>query len=92
MTMKCSERRVLLYRALDLVNALITLNESALSVATQLEATDSSDVADTVNKVLAAGGPYDTPDTISAEIIDLLDGTTGDDDYGTMDWTYEAEA
>ena len=85
MTMTASARRVLLRRAQTLMNQLIAINEEAARTATNLVAAGAS-ADNTVNLVLAAGGPFDGADTITYELVDILDGTTG-----SIDWTYLAE-
>lgn len=92
MAMKCSERRAILRRVQQMVDHLYTINEEADRIATRLTAAGVSDVADTVDKILAAGGPVSTDDTLSKEIQSVLDGTTTDPTYGAIDWSWEAEA
>ena len=83
--MKCSDRRVLLRQAQTLLNQLITINEESAVAAKNLIAAGAS-ADNTVNLLLAAAGPYDTVDTISYELVDILDGTTG-----TIVWEYKVE-
>ena len=83
--MKCSDRRVLLRQAQTLLNQLITINEESAVAAKNLIAAGAS-ADNTVNLLLAAAGPFDTVDTISYELIDILDGTTG-----TIVWEYTVE-
>ena len=85
MTMKSSARRVLLRQAQTLLNQLISINEEASVNAANLIAAGAS-ADNTVNLILAAGGPAATADTISAELEDIIDGTTGN-----IDWLYEVE-
>ena len=86
MTMKASTRRVILRRMQALVNTLIDINEQAAATAALLIAAGVTDVGDTVNKILAAGGEYDTTDTVATELIEIIDGTNG-----SLDWAYLAE-
>jgi len=92
MAMKCSERRVILRRAQRLMDALYEINEEASRQETLLDAAGVTDVGDSVQKILSAGGPVATDDTMSKEIQNVLDGTTVDPTYGAIDWTFEAEA
>jgi hypothetical protein len=91
MAMKCSERRAILRRAQLILNQLINANENAARLETELTNAGVPDVSDSVQKVLDAGGPSVTDDTISKEMINVLDGTTVDPVHGAIDWTYEAE-
>lgn len=86
MTMKASDRRVILRRMQTLMNTLITINELGATTATTLIAAGSDDVGTTINLIYSGAGEYNTEDTVSAEIIDLLDGTNG-----SLDWAYLAE-
>lgn len=89
MAMKGSARRTILRRVQLLLNQLITMNEEASRLETRLTDAGVSDVADTVQKALDAAGPVGTDDTLSKEIVNILDGTVPA--VGAIDWTYEAE-
>lgn len=87
MTMKASDRRVILRRAQTLMNQLIAINEQASVTAATLIAAGTADPGDTADLILAAGGPDGAgTDTLTDEIIEILDGTVG-----SIDWTYLAE-
>ena len=98
---KCSVRREKLRKAQTLLNELISLNETADRVRATLVAQGSLDVGDTVNKILAAGGPpypgegttagatHDLVvdgDTVTAELVAILSTFTGG-----ISWTYADE-
>jgi len=91
MAQKCSERRAVLMRVATLTNRLLLLNDEADRTARELTAAGVADVADTVDKILAAGGPVATDDTISKEIQSILDATTTDATNGVLNWSWEAE-
>ena len=85
-TMKCSERRTKLNRAMELLQQLIEMNEAADATRRTLVDQSVADVGDTVNKILAAAGPpYEsastditpTGDTIADELILLISTSTG---------------
>ena len=93
---KCSDRRKILRKVQSLVSNLIQINEAAFTIGKTLEATDETDVADTVNKILDAGGLQadmtGVADTISDEIGGILAGAISDSDVSAvLSWTYLAE-
>jgi len=90
-TQKCSDRRAVLNRAVQLMHRLMLLNEEAARMATELTDAGVVDVGDTVNKLLGAGGPVATDDTISKEIQSILDGTTTDPVHGAIAWEWVTE-
>ncbi len=85
-TMKCSDRRTLLNRAMSLMQELIRLNESADAARKVLIDQSVADVGDTINKTLGAAGPpfvsaatdiTPTGDTIADELILIISTSTG---------------
>ena len=93
--MKCSDRRTKLLRAQQLLSVLISTNEQADRTAQQLIANGVSDISDTVDKILASGGPAfvsaatditPTGDTVLDELILLLSTSTNG-----IGWSYLAE-
>jgi hypothetical protein len=94
-TQKCSDRRTKLRRAQQLLNELININDTADRTRAQLIANSVADPADTVNKILAGGGPPFvtgatdiTPvgDTVADELILILSTSAGG-----IGWEYLAE-
>ncbi len=96
MAIMCSKRRIILRRVQSLVSNLIEVNETAFRLGKTLEKTSEIDAADTVNKVLDAGGLATdltgVADTISDNITGILAGAIDDDDGGTLDWAYLIES
>jgi hypothetical protein len=96
-SMKCSDRRTKLRRAIQILNEMVNINESADRARVQLLAAGVSDVGDTVNAILSGGGaPYATADTditpcvddtLSGELINLLSTNTNG-----ISWVYAAES
>lgn len=95
MAQKCSDRRVILQRVQNLVNELVTANESALRIARENEATNLTDVAVKIDAIFDGIGLASTVDgigdTISDVIVGLLYGNIQDDVKGALDWSYLAE-
>ena len=93
-TQKCSERRKVLLRVLQLVQELIAVNESADRQRIALLAAGESDaeIKLTVDKILSSGGPVstttlDTADSVASRIINYLSAADGN----AVGWEYLAE-
>lgn len=95
MAMKCSERRVILQRVVNLVSELQQANEAVARYTRDAELTDLVDVDVKANAILDGVGLATTTDgigdTISDVIVGILYGNIADDVQGVLDWAYESE-
>ena len=94
----CAARRVILARAQTLLTQLVSINENAARLETQLEAQGLSEeaVEITMNLMLASGGPPKsgtdvalvacTDDTVTDRLINILNINVS----GGVDWTAQA--
>ena len=87
-------RAVILDKVLSLANQLIAVNEAAKALVPSLVGLSDADAADTIDKLLSAGGigtGAGTGDTISDEIIQILNAAITVSVSGTataLSWTH----
>ena len=92
-----TSRRIILEKIALLVAELTAINARAIEMETALDGLSDDDAADTINKLLTAGGLATTTDgtgdTISDEIVAILYGTINVSVNGTataLSWTHVA--